>query len=406
MFGLFKKKSQLEQLIAKDGMEHATARFAEIVSQKLPKREVAYQFILEELDGASQGNAASQGFARNSGIPASAYREALGNSNAEIDGPDGPQQLLLELSMQLMPNQALMAEFRCRVDDNVMKRFRLGKYASKDEQVANLFGDLRSLLLSDDSVVPALYPDIPPPEGATKRHVARREKNIAAAKDLISTLTSLTGEASRGIVLKAIASAAQADGWKARLIEWAKVNNLPPRELIEVGILQHQEYVGFPSDDQSLSQLSKNSRFLKGSIFESNKSLEISLNLTPLTCLPREFCNLRAVHVLYLHGCALTELPEELGQLTNLYTLDLGKNKLTRLPESLCSLSRLEALNLHGNNLKYLPGGIVYMENLSNVNLSENPELLLTSEQKEWLSSFSEDDIFVDDDLFSRPASV
>jgi len=210
VFGLFKKKSQLEQLIAKDGMEHATARFAEIVSQKLHTREVAYQFILEELDGASQGNAAAQGFARNSGIPASAYSGALGNSNAEIDGPEGPQQLLLALSMQLMPNQALMAEFRCRVDDHVMKRFRLGKYASKEEQVANLFADLKKLLLSDDSLVPALHPDIPPPDGATKRHVARRGKDFAAAKDLIAALTSLTGETSRGIVFNATASAAHA----------------------------------------------------------------------------------------------------------------------------------------------------------------------------------------------------
>jgi hypothetical protein len=210
VFGLFKKKTQLEQLIAKDGIEHATARSAEIVSKKLQSREVAYQFILEELDGASQGNAAAQAFARNSGIPASTYSGALGNSNSEIDGPEGPQQLLLALSMQLMPNQALMAEFRCRVDDNVMKSFRLGKYASKDEQVANLFADLRKLLLSDDSLVPALHPDIPPPDGATKRHVARRGKDLAAAKDLISTLTSLTGETSRGIVGNATASAAHA----------------------------------------------------------------------------------------------------------------------------------------------------------------------------------------------------
>lgn len=299
MFGLFKKKSQLEQLIAKDGIEHASARFAEIVSQKLPTREIAYKFILEELDGASQGNEASQGFARNSGIPATAYSGGLGNSNVEIDGPDGPQQLLLALSMQLMPNQALMAEFRCRVDDNVMKRFRLGKYGSKEERVANLLSDLKNLLLSDDSVVPALHPDMPAPEGATKRHISRREKNVASAKELIATLSSLTGEASRAIVLQAIGPAAQDDGWKTRLIEWAKLNNLPPRELIEVGILQQQEYVGFPSDDESLSQLSKSTRFQKGSFLESNKSLEINLNFTPLTSLPKEFGNLRALHVLY-----------------------------------------------------------------------------------------------------------
>ena len=34
MFGLFKKKTQLQQLIAKDGMEHVTERFAEIIDRK------------------------------------------------------------------------------------------------------------------------------------------------------------------------------------------------------------------------------------------------------------------------------------------------------------------------------------------------------------------------------------
>ncbi len=74
------------------------------VMSRIASEDVAYQFILEELDGASQGNAAAQAFARNSGIPASTYSGALGNSNSEIDGPEGPQQLLLALSMQLMPN--------------------------------------------------------------------------------------------------------------------------------------------------------------------------------------------------------------------------------------------------------------------------------------------------------------
>lgn len=129
VFGFFRKKTQLEQLIAKDGIEHATERFAEIISRKLPTREIAYQFILEELDGASQGNAASMRFAQSSGIPPTEYKAALSNSNPEVDGPDGPQQQLLALSLNLANNQALMAEFRCKVDDKIMRRFSLGKYA-------------------------------------------------------------------------------------------------------------------------------------------------------------------------------------------------------------------------------------------------------------------------------------
>lgn len=144
MFGFFRKKTQLEQLIAKDGIEHATEGFAEIISRKLPTREIAYQFILEELDGASQGNAASEGFAQRSGIPHEAYKGALSNSNPDVDGPEGPQQMLMALSLQLVNNQALMAEFRCMVDDKIMRRFSLGKYARSvvptQIQVANVIG--------------------------------------------------------------------------------------------------------------------------------------------------------------------------------------------------------------------------------------------------------------------------
>ena len=129
MFGLFKKKTQLQQLIAKDGMEHVTERFAEIISRKLLTPEIAYEFICEELDGASQGNEASMRFAESSGIASTAYRGALSNSNPQIDGPDGPQQLLLALTLDLAGDQALMAQFRCKVDDKVMRRFGLGRYA-------------------------------------------------------------------------------------------------------------------------------------------------------------------------------------------------------------------------------------------------------------------------------------
>lgn len=120
--------------IAQDGIEHVTSRFAEIIARKIPTKALAYQFILEELDGASRGNTASQRFAERSGIAADAYRNALSNSNPDVDSPDGPQQLLLGLSMDLSRNTDLMAEFRCEVDDKIMKKFRLGRYAGEPEE--------------------------------------------------------------------------------------------------------------------------------------------------------------------------------------------------------------------------------------------------------------------------------
>lgn len=128
MLNVFRTKSELEKLIAQDGMEHATDRFAEVIASMFASRQIAHQFILEELDGASMGNVASQLFAANSGIDRDAYSGTLNRSTPEVDGPEGPQQLLLALSLQLK-TQELMAEFRCKVDDKIMQKLKIGKYA-------------------------------------------------------------------------------------------------------------------------------------------------------------------------------------------------------------------------------------------------------------------------------------
>lgn len=128
MFGFGRKKSQLEKAIEKDGIEHATDRVAEIVAAKIPNMEIAYRFILEEIEGASMGNDASKIFAKSSGISPSEYKGAMDNSIPEVDGPDGPQQLLAGMSMHLIGNQELMAKFRCKVDEKIMNKFGLGRY--------------------------------------------------------------------------------------------------------------------------------------------------------------------------------------------------------------------------------------------------------------------------------------
>ena len=107
MFGMFKKKqkSDLEKLIEKDGIEYAAKRFSEIILQKIPTTEIAYQFVLEEIEAASQGNDTAISFARNSGISPQEYKGSMMNSRPEVDGADGPQQFILALCMQLQPNR-------------------------------------------------------------------------------------------------------------------------------------------------------------------------------------------------------------------------------------------------------------------------------------------------------------
>lgn len=123
-------ESQIGTLIGIVGIEAAADIEAKLVMDKIGSTEIAYQFILEELDGASRGNSASIEYAQKSGIPAHEFKNALNNSTLEVDGPDGPQQFLLLSCLQLRENPEIMAEFRCRVGDSIMREYGFGKYAS------------------------------------------------------------------------------------------------------------------------------------------------------------------------------------------------------------------------------------------------------------------------------------
>lgn len=125
---MFKKKNELQKLINKDGLPFATKRFSEIVNDMIPSINIAEQFVLEEIEAASQGNDDAMRFAFNSGYTPEEYKGSMQNSCTEVDGPEGPQQLLLGLSMQLYSDVDLMVKFRTMIVDEIMKTWGLGKY--------------------------------------------------------------------------------------------------------------------------------------------------------------------------------------------------------------------------------------------------------------------------------------
>ena len=145
-------------------------------------------------------------------------------------------------------------------------------------------------------------------------------------------------------------------------------------------------FEGFPMDGASISGFRKLNRFVKDSIYDDGR-LEIELNMSEISSLPPELCYLSDIHVLYLYGNKLEILPDELGLLENLYALDLGYNKLRRLPKSIGYLQHLETLSLHNNELRSLPDEIVNLSNLTSLKLFDNPDLVLTPDQKQWVWS-------------------
>ena len=126
MLGIFKSKSEVEKLIERIGLEKASLYYAEVVANKLPNQRVLKQFLLEELDAASQGNTYAREYARQSPIPEREYRGALGRSFPEVDGPNGPQQTLLRIALQLSGKPDLMVRFRLMIVSNIAQHMRVG----------------------------------------------------------------------------------------------------------------------------------------------------------------------------------------------------------------------------------------------------------------------------------------
>lgn len=91
-----------------------------LVSSKIETKEVAYQFILEELEAASQGNQEAQEFVARNKFTADEYEGALQNSMPEVDGPDGPQQILLTLLMQIGGSPEMIASIRIKVVQKII----------------------------------------------------------------------------------------------------------------------------------------------------------------------------------------------------------------------------------------------------------------------------------------------
>ena len=99
-----------------------------INKNKIHSHKVALQFVLEELDAARQGNNTAINFVNNSGFEENEYVGAMANSFEEVDGSDGPQQMILS---QIMSVSSIDTKVKLRVTivDKVMQEWKLGKYS-------------------------------------------------------------------------------------------------------------------------------------------------------------------------------------------------------------------------------------------------------------------------------------
>lgn len=120
-----KNFGDVKQVIQEIGLERAARFYAQLVRLKIPNEMVRWQFILEELDGAAQGNVEAQSFVEKSGVSADEYSGALDRSWPEVDGPEGPQQMLRQLSMQLIHDRNLAVRFTTLIVGRILEDHRL-----------------------------------------------------------------------------------------------------------------------------------------------------------------------------------------------------------------------------------------------------------------------------------------
>lgn len=154
MFGFSKKKQicknmELYQKIQEDGVEYASSRFAHILMRDFLKNSnLAYQFLLQELDGASCGNEQAVNFVKNSGISSSEYSGAL-----RKDMPNEVEEaslFLVGISMELQPLQDFIVELRLAILNEMMKFYKFGKYAENSLYQDGLLDNLEPVSLLEN----------------------------------------------------------------------------------------------------------------------------------------------------------------------------------------------------------------------------------------------------------------
>lgn len=107
-------------------------QFFETINAKIVDKEMAYQFILEEMEAASQGNDAATAFVERNKFYTAEFQGSMIDSSLEIDGASGPQQTLTRLIMQFPIDMETKTRMRIMVVQNIIDFWRLTSESKVD----------------------------------------------------------------------------------------------------------------------------------------------------------------------------------------------------------------------------------------------------------------------------------
>lgn len=97
-----------------------------MMEKYLYNSDIAYDFIMQELDGARQGNYVSRNFVENSGFNEYEYKNTLHNDTPNLDEA---QDIFMAITYNSQPTMDLRIELKLKTIDLIMKFYELGKYS-------------------------------------------------------------------------------------------------------------------------------------------------------------------------------------------------------------------------------------------------------------------------------------
>ncbi|EJF06843.1 Protein of unknown function (DUF1566) [Thiovulum sp. ES] len=126
-----------EEKVRSDGVEHAGQRTTEVLIEKfLPTRKLVLSFVLEELDAMRFGDETAKNFVNNSGFSMTQFKGSM--KTTEWSGSSNQleqMQLFLRAFSSKISDKTLSSQFMVVVVDNLMKKFKLGKYSEKKSEI-------------------------------------------------------------------------------------------------------------------------------------------------------------------------------------------------------------------------------------------------------------------------------
>jgi len=130
-----KEDIDFENQVKNDGYEYAGKRIGDLLNEKITSKDLAKQFVLEELDAARQGSDYAKTFVKNSGFKSVEYVGAMNKTRWEGDESELEHlQLFLRAFLMKISDIDLMVKISTAVVDEIMKRWGLGKYENLNIQ--------------------------------------------------------------------------------------------------------------------------------------------------------------------------------------------------------------------------------------------------------------------------------